>query len=89
MFSFYYICAEDGQVVRVRCFCGTVFDMRQQTCVSPEQLTVLGCTNYYNVDVKMCGDDCILYFYENFDKFFGENSKITKEDVKNFLKIKE
>ena len=84
MISFYYICAEDGQVVRVRCFCGTVFDMRQQMCVHFKEITSIGCSPYSNTEVNMCNDICILYFYNNFDKLFGVNAKITKDDVKNY-----
>lgn len=87
-FSFYYICGENGQVARVRCFCDRAFDMKMQQCVPGDQLTTISCDSYENSEIRLCDDDeCVRSFYENFDKLFGTNAKITKEDVGNYLKM--
>lgn len=50
----YWDCANNFRIAR-RCDCDTAFDINTEQCVKAEDLTSIGCTDYWNSDVFKCG----------------------------------
>jgi len=53
---FYWICADEGVIAEAPCFCDQVFDMRQQECVTTDNLTTNACDVFANLDPQDCGE---------------------------------